>query len=59
MNEPGPGLVYLFDAQGRLLGGKPMASTGAGVGLTYSAVTGTYQLVRLVGRELRRAELRL
>ena len=59
VNEPGPGLVYLFDAQGRLLGGKPMASTGAGVGLTYSAVTGTYQLVRLVGRELRRAELRL
>ncbi|MGI4885810.1 MAG: hypothetical protein ACRYFR_12700 [Janthinobacterium lividum] len=56
--EPGPGLAYVFDAQGRLLSGQPLASTGAGVGLAYHAPTGTYQLVRLVGRELRRTELR-
>ncbi|AMJ65453.1 hypothetical protein [Hymenobacter sp. PAMC 26628] len=58
VGEPGPGLAYVFDAQGRLLSGQPLASTGAGVGLAYHAPTGTYQLVRLVGRELRRTELR-
>ncbi len=58
VSEPGPGLAYVFDARGRLLGGQPLASTGAGVGLAFSAGPNTYQLVRLVGRELRRAELR-
>ncbi len=58
VSEPGPGLAYVFDAHGQLLGGEPLASTGTGVGLAYSASTGTYQLVRLVGRELRRTELR-
>ncbi|MFD1467197.1 hypothetical protein ACFQ48_03095 [Hymenobacter caeli] len=58
VGEPGPGLAYVFDARGQLLGGQPLASTGTGVGLAYSAPTGTYQLVHLVGRELRRTELR-
>lgn len=58
VSEPGPGLAYVFDAQGRLLGGQPLASTGVGVGLAYHAPTGTYQLVRLLGHELRRTELR-
>jgi len=59
VTEPGPGQVFLYDGQGRLLGGAPLPSTGTGVGLSYDATTDTYQLVRTVGRELRRTELRV
>lgn len=59
VTEPGPAQVYLYDAQGRLLGGAPLPSTGTGVGLSYDATTDTYQLVRTVGRELRRTELKV
>ena len=59
VTEPGPGQVYLYDGAGRLLGGAALPSTGTGIGLSYDATTGIYQLVRLVGRELRRTELRV
>ena len=59
VSEPGPGLVYLYNGQGRLLGGAPLPSTGTGVALSYDATTDTYQLVRTVGRELRRTELKV
>ena len=59
VTEPGPGQVFLYDGQGRLLGGASLPSTGTGVGLSYDATTDTYQLVRMVGRELRRTELRV
>ncbi|HEX8657363.1 MAG TPA: hypothetical protein VF690_07515 [Hymenobacter sp.] len=59
VTEPGPGQVFLYDGRGRLLGGAPLPSTGTGVGLSYDAVTDSYQLVRLVGRELRRTELKV
>ena len=59
ITEPGPGQVFLYDAKGQLLGGAPLPSTGTGVGLSYDATTDTFQLVRMVGRELRRTELKL
>ena len=59
ITEPGPGQLFLYDAQGRLLGGAALPSTGTGVGLSYDATTDTYQLLRLVGRELRRTELKV
>lgn len=59
LTEPGPGQVYLFDGRGKALGGEPLPSTGSGVGLSYDATSGTYQLVRLVGRELRRTDFTL
>ncbi len=59
VTEPGPAQVFLYDSQGRLLGGAPLPSTGTGVGLSYDATTDTYQFVRLVGRELRRTELKI
>ena len=59
VTEPGPGQVFLYDRQGRLLGGAPLPSTGTGVGLSYDATTDTYQFVRTVGRELRRTELKV
>jgi hypothetical protein len=59
VTEPGPGQVFLYDAKGRMLGGEALPSTGAGVGLSYDATTGTYHLVRLVGRELRRTEFKV
>jgi hypothetical protein len=58
ITEPGPGQVYLFDAQGLPLGGGALPSTGTGVGLAFDEGSGTYQLVRLVGRELRRTDFR-
>ncbi|MDO7852538.1 hypothetical protein [Hymenobacter convexus] len=58
VTEPGPGQVFLYDAKGQLLGGDALPSTGTGVGLSYDATTATFQLVRIVGRELRRTELR-
>ena len=59
ITEPGPGQVFLYDARGQLLGGAPLPSTGTGVGLSYDATTDTFQLVRMVGRELRRTELKV
>ncbi|MCC3152474.1 hypothetical protein Q3A66_05675 [Hymenobacter sp. BT770] len=59
ITETGPGHVFVYDGKGRLLGGAPMPSTGTGVGLSYDATTDTYQLVRTVGRELRRTELKV
>ena len=59
VTEPGPGQVFLYDGKGRLLGGRSMPSTGTGVGLSYDVTTDTYHLVRTVGRELRRTELKV
>ncbi|MBD2721105.1 hypothetical protein [Hymenobacter armeniacus] len=59
ITEPGPAHVFLYDARGQLLGGEPLPSTGTGVALSYDATTDTYQLARLVGRELRRTELKV
>ena len=59
VTEPSPGQVYLYGASGQLLGGAALPSTGTGVGLSHDATTGAYYLVRLVGRELRRTELRV
>ena len=59
ITETGPGQVFLYDARGWLLGREPLPSTGTGVGMSYDATTDTYQLVRLVGHELRRSELKL
>ena len=59
ITETAPGQVFLYDARGWLLGGEPLPSTGTGVGLSYDATTDSYQLVRIVGRELRRTELKL
>jgi hypothetical protein len=56
VTEPGPGQVYLYDGHGLPLGGEPLASSGTGVGLSYDANSGVYQLVRLVSQELRRTE---
>ena len=36
-----------------------MSSTGTGVAMSYDATSDTYQLVRIVGRELRRTELKV
>ncbi|MCC2545119.1 hypothetical protein LJY25_01565 [Hymenobacter sp. BT175] len=59
LTEPGPRKAYVYDAQGRLLGGQPFDSSGSEIGLDYDALTNTYQLYRTVGNELRRAALKL
>ncbi|WP_460619669.1 hypothetical protein [Hymenobacter ruber] len=59
ITEPGPGQVSLYNGKGKLLGDAPLPSTGTGVGLSYDATTDAYQLVRIVGRELRRTELKV
>ncbi len=59
VTEPGPGQVFLYDTKGRLLGGAAMPSTGTGVAMSYDGTSETYQLVRIVGRELRRTELKV
>ena len=59
ITEPGPGQVSLYNAKGQRLGDAPLPSTGTGVGLSYDATTDAYQLVRIVGRELRRTELKV
>ena len=59
VTEPGPGQVFLYDGKGHLLGGAPLPSTGTGVGLSYDTTTDSFQLVRTVGRELRRTELKV
>ena len=59
VTEPGPGQVSLYNGKGQLLGDAPLPSTGTGIGLSYDATTDAYQLVRIVGRELRRTELKV
>ena len=59
ITETGPGQVFLYDARGWLLGREALPSTGTGVGLSYDATTDGYQLVRIVGRELRRTDLKV
>ena len=59
VTEPGPSQVSLYDSKGKLLGGAPLPSTGTAVGLSYDATTDSFQLVRTVGRELRRTELKV
>jgi hypothetical protein len=55
LSEPGPQKAYLYDAQGRLLGGQPFDSSAPEVGLDYAPATNTYQLYRTIGNELRRS----
>jgi hypothetical protein len=59
VTEPGPGQVFLYDGQGQLQGGNALPSTGTGVGLGYDATADSYQLVRIVGREVRRTDLKI
>ena len=59
ITEIGPQQVFLYDARGWLLGREALPSTGTGVGLSYDTTTDSYQLVRIVGRELRRTELKV
>lgn len=59
VTEPGPGQVFLYDGKGQPVGGAPLPSTGTGVGLSYDATTDTYHLVRLVGREVRRTDMKI
>ncbi|WP_460557745.1 hypothetical protein, partial [Hymenobacter daeguensis] len=59
ITEPGPGQVFLYDNKGQLQGGAALPSTGTGIGLSYDATSDSYQLVRIVERELRRTELKL
>ena len=58
LTEPGPGQVFIYDGRGQRLSLDALPSTGAGVGLSAPATPGArYQLLRIVGKELRRAEL--
>ncbi|WP_133273169.1 hypothetical protein [Hymenobacter radiodurans] len=59
ITEPAPQRTYIYDAQGRLVGGQPFVSTAPEVGLHYEAVTGTYYLFRTVEAELRRTDLKM
>ena len=59
VTETGPGQVFIYENKGNLLGGASLPSTGTGIGMSYDATTDTYQLVRIVGRELRRTELKV
>jgi hypothetical protein len=58
LTEPGPGQVFLYDSRGQRLSLDALPSTAPGVGLSAPATPGgRYQLLRVVGKELRRAEL--
>ncbi|UOG76899.1 hypothetical protein MTX78_09930 [Hymenobacter tibetensis] len=59
LSEAGPRRAYIYDWQGRLLGGQPFESSAPGVGLEYDAPNKVYHLYRTVGAELRRTTLRL
>ena len=66
LTEPLPGQVWLFNGQGRPLGPSSPTparaawpSTGTGVALRYDAARQRYELLRLLGRELRRDEVRM
>ncbi|UOQ51324.1 hypothetical protein [Hymenobacter cellulosivorans] len=58
LTEPGPHKAYIYDTQGRLVGGQPFDSSAPSVGLSYDAGTNTYQLYRIIGNELRRTVLK-
>ena len=55
LTETGPAEVHLFDGAGQPVGRGPLSSTGSGIGAVYDGPSDTWQLVRLVGRELRRS----
>ncbi|WP_139922547.1 hypothetical protein [Hymenobacter sp. DG01] len=59
LTETGPGKTYLYDARARLIGGQPFDSSTPQVALAYDASTGLYHLYRVVGKELRRTDIRL
>ena len=59
LTEPGPRKAYIYDWQGRLLGGQPFDNSAREVGLDYEAATNTYHLYRTVNSELRRTALEL
>ncbi|WBA42752.1 hypothetical protein [Hymenobacter canadensis] len=59
ITELGPGKAYLYDSQGRLLGGQPFESSAPEIGLEYEAATKIYHLYRTAGPELRRMGLEL
>ncbi|TGE20131.1 PQQ-binding-like beta-propeller repeat protein [Hymenobacter elongatus] len=59
LTEPGPRKAYIYDSQGRLVGGQPFDSSLPTVGLDYDSSTNTYQLYRVIGNELRRTALKM
>ena len=59
VTELGPAQVFIYDNKGQLQGAAALPSTGSSIGLNYDATTDSYQLVRIVGRELRRTELKV
>ncbi|QNE39079.1 hypothetical protein F1C16_05705 [Hymenobacter sp. NBH84] len=54
LSEPGPGNVYLYDTEGRLISGRPFPSTAPTISLNYDATRRAYQLYRVSGSELHR-----
>ncbi|UOR07301.1 hypothetical protein MUN82_09415 [Hymenobacter aerilatus] len=54
LTEPGPGNVYLYDADGRLISGRPFPSSAPTISLDYDATRRAYQLYRVTGPELHR-----
>ncbi|GAB2782369.1 hypothetical protein HNQ93_002159 [Hymenobacter luteus] len=59
LTETGPGKTYLYDARARLVGGQPFDSSTPQIALAHDASTGLYYLYRVVGKELRRTDVRL
>ncbi|HEX8429054.1 hypothetical protein [Hymenobacter sp.] len=57
VTEPGPRRAYVYDRQGRLLGGQPFESSATAVGLEYDARNKSFYLYRTVGTELRRTDI--
>ena len=57
LTEPGPRRAYIYDRQGRLLGGQPFESSASAVGLEYDARNKSFHLYRTVGTELRRTDI--
>jgi len=54
LTEPGPGNVYLYDAEGGLISGHAFASSAPTIALDYDAARRAYQLYRVAGPELHR-----
>ncbi|MCB2410261.1 hypothetical protein [Hymenobacter lucidus] len=59
LTEPGPHKAYIYDTQGRLVGGQPFDSSTPTVGLNYDPGSNTYQLYRVIGNELRRTAVKM
>ncbi|TGE04127.1 hypothetical protein [Hymenobacter fodinae] len=59
LSEQGPGKVYLYDARARLVGGQPFDSSTPQIALEFNPATSVYYLFRVIGKELRRSDLRL